>query len=613
LRSEDGPAPRVEDAGARAERIHRGLRRGRDPLRQYRWRGWSFADCSFLAGALLCVPLLLLEPALLPRHPVPPLAPLPGLLALWLLPLLPVHGWILVRMITSRGETAGTPAAWLAGCRFVLAGLPVLGLFALPWWRRLEAARPAWAFGPAHAPRPLELREAAPSPAARGPAASPRPPGPRRAHGLSAAAALIAISVALPTAWALWLGGNVTRDDGYRLAAVTACGALHLTVAACASHYLWGLRRQAAPGGWRAWAPLWVPFLGLVPFAGVPVILLGLLVLDLRAAGNRSLVSAVYDRRWSAGRLPLWMGLEAALRKQWQAVPWWRRVRRPAGLERPAMAGRAERGRLALVRWKSLATFFDSVALAWAMMVLARRHPAHAPGVAALLRGLWYGSLAAAGAGLAERGLLLAARLLRHAGLVERLDRHPYGRALLGPYVAFAAGTLAGELLASGNAPGLTIFLSLTGALCAIAGAIVLMLQTVLAAGRTVRVESHDALPAPLLILALLVVEMALVKGGGGPAVVTGLQVAAVLSPLGSALCGLLLGHWLAWPCRCRDVFAARLQPGVRGLLALLAITATLPLGGLAAPLWILVRHRAWPLAVAGLPEARGALRPPRP
>jgi hypothetical protein len=611
LAAERQPPVPAGEIGARAERIHRGLRDRQDLLRRYRWEAWGLGECSFLVSLLLSVPLLLIEPALLLGHPVPPpLAPLPDRLALLLLLLLPVHGLLLERILAAGNQPAAAPAVpagWLRGCRFLLSSVPVLGLFVLPLWRRLVAAGPSWAFRGEPAARPLDLRRLAQvrvvSRAAGAPAAAggrtcgPRPLRRPRVAGLPAAAALMAITVALPLVWAAWLGGSVARGDGhYRIAAVAVCAALHLAVAACATHYFRGLRRGAALPGWRGSAWRWLPLLSLVPLAGV---LLGIWLLEDLEGGAGSLVRTAYDRRWSAGRLPLWPEIEETLRQRWRGNPWWRRFLRPTGLEHPATAGRAEKGLLALHRYKGLATFFDGVALAWALALLAQRGPARAPAVASILRALWLGSLALASAGLAERGLLLGSRLARATDLVERLDRHPYGRALLVPYSALAAGVISGQLLAGGRDKDLTMWLSLVAALGIMVGALVLMLQSVLPGGRTLRVESRDTLPRTLFLLALLLGEMVLALSGGAHRVASGLAVAAALSPLGSALCGLVWGRWLLSPFGWEDLLSGGLRPGLRGLLAALAASTVLPLGGLAAPLWVLARQWVWPRAMA--------------
>jgi hypothetical protein len=593
------------EIGARAERIHRGLRNRQDLLRRYKWEAWDLGECSFLASLLLSVPLLLIEPALLPGHPVPPPVSLPDSVALRLLLLLPVHGLLLERILARGNQPApvpAVPARWLRGCRLLLSSVPVLGLFVPPLWRWLLAAGPSWAFRRTPAARALDLRPLAQGQAAAAaevPTAAggwtrgPQPLGRQRVAGLPAASALMAITVALPLAWAAWLGGSVARGGGgYRIAAVAACAALHVTVAACATHYFWGRRRGAALPGWRGWAWRWLPVLSLVPLAGV---LLGLWLLETQEGGAGSLVRTAYDRRWSAGRLPLWAPLEEALRQRWRARPWWRRFLRPTGLEHPATAGRAEKGLLALHRYKGLATFFDGVALAWALALLARLDPARTAAIASILNGLWLGSLILASAGLAERGLLLGSRLARATDLVDRLDRHPYGRALLVPYSALAAGVLSGQLLAAGREKDLMRWLSLVAALGIMVGALVLMLQSVLPGGRTLRVESRDTLPRTLFLLALLLLEMVLALSGGAHRVAIGLAVAAVLSPMGSALCGLAWGRWLLSPFAIRDLLSADLRPRLRWLLAALAASAVLPLGGLAAPLWVLVRQRVWP------------------
>lgn len=63
------------------------------------------------------------------------------------------------------------------------------------------------------------------------------------------------------------------------------------------------------------------------------------------------------------------------------------------------------------------------------------------------------------------------------------------------------------------------------------------------------------------------------------------------LAFLGSPLSGFLFGRWLLHPFRFRDLFDHRLSGHVRLTLVSFAGPAVLPLGGLAVPVWIHLRH----------------------
>jgi hypothetical protein len=65
--------------------------------------------------------------------------------------------------------------------------------------------------------------------------------------------------------------------------------------------------------------------------------------------------------------------------------------------------------------------------------------------------------------------------------------------------------------------------------------------------------------------------------------------------PLLGLLAGLALLPALLRPFTWRHIFDRRLPFGFRTVLTVLALTAILPLGGLAVPFWIWARQRLWP------------------
>jgi hypothetical protein len=72
-------------------------------------------------------------------------------------------------------------------------------------------------------------------------------------------------------------------------------------------------------------------------------------------------------------------------------------------------------------------------------------------------------------------------------------------------------------------------------------------------------------------------------------------HAAMALTPLWSLALFAGMGGWLLHPFRLRHLFDRRLPRSARGILAAVALTAALPLGGLAIPFWIYARHRLWP------------------
>jgi len=73
------------------------------------------------------------------------------------------------------------------------------------------------------------------------------------------------------------------------------------------------------------------------------------------------------------------------------------------------------------------------------------------------------------------------------------------------------------------------------------------------------------------------------------------LEIALVLTPVWSLGLFLALGRWLLRPFTLRHLADPRLPFRSRAILAGVALTAALPLGGIAIPFWIYAHHRLWP------------------
>jgi hypothetical protein len=69
----------------------------------------------------------------------------------------------------------------------------------------------------------------------------------------------------------------------------------------------------------------------------------------------------------------------------------------------------------------------------------------------------------------------------------------------------------------------------------------------------------------------------------------------AVLTPVWAVAFGVKLSGEVIQPFGWRHVVSSRLPWRLRLVLASMALSATLPLGGLAVPLWMLARQKLWP------------------
>ncbi len=194
----------------------------------------------------------------------------------------------------------------------------------------------------------------------------------------------------------------------------------------------------------------------------------------------------------------------------------------------------------------------------------------------------------------------LVAWLIRAREVMLVLDQHPYGRYLLLTQVAFLAGMMVGWLLVeeSGDLFGWLLveesrnllgFLSLVAALCGMVS--MLFLLPIGASSR--RWEMHLSFLWPSLFLALTGMGAAmLLDEGVNEVFMQLLRVCVWLTPLWAVLLGVTRAGWLLRPYGWRQLLSDQLPRRVRTSLVFLLLTAALPLGGLAIPLWIYVHHR---------------------
>ena len=97
-----------------------------------------------------------------------------------------------------------------------------------------------------------------------------------------------------------------------------------------------------------------------------------------------------------------------------------------------------------------------------------------------------------------------------------------------------------------------------------------------------------------LLALAMLGVRLVLEGDLSGPPSQALMAIVCISAVLGLSLSYARLG-WLIRPFSWRHLLDLRLAPSLRWHLLLVAVTAAVPLGGLAIPYWIYVRHRVLP------------------
>ncbi|HXU30584.1 MAG TPA: hypothetical protein VN851_08420 [Thermoanaerobaculia bacterium] len=256
---------------ARRRRIDRRLPRWRWPWKgESRWA--SFDERSYavvIGGACLMVAGFVEFPWLAHQQTPPPQFSWFGRNPLPILPIALLNALVFDRLMTARTPRQREIAVWLRCIRFLVLGIPILGLLGIPPWRRIVTTRPNWAQRPVPATKPNILSTSLPK---RFVSLRWRIDAELRgaAQRVPALAAWIIICQVLPwLTFANWLAADAPLHPSRALAILAG---LHLITTACGWTFAHVEIANRQVSGLRAgWFRL-SPFLFLAP---VPVMLLG--------------------------------------------------------------------------------------------------------------------------------------------------------------------------------------------------------------------------------------------------------------------------------------------------------------------------------------------------
>lgn len=344
--------------GHRLTRAFRGWRHraGRLSLDRRAW--WEHADGETMAFGAACFTLVSCIPieatlwgtdwgpaVLRTVDRVPGEAVLGSLAVLWM-----AGAWIFDGLLLRRLAEPCRPCLAYRLTRAVVIGFPGFGLLSLLFWRRI--ATESW---PVAYPRERARRRSSP----------PRTPIrllPASTEWSGRAAmplwicGFLAFLVGL-----LWLAAPREPTAGRRVGLMAAATGLHLIGLAGSWISVTNSPGQGDTKRLRLWALFW-----LLP---LPLSFGALIPMGLEARGGRSstLVWHAFARRGQETQLDTWAGLERSIRRSWRAEAWWRRWRRPIGY-RIAPACSAGDRRLLTAGRIHLATLpCDALLLAWSL------------------------------------------------------------------------------------------------------------------------------------------------------------------------------------------------------------------------------------------------------
>ncbi len=569
-----------EDRAAHVRRRFKAA--GHDAMGRGFWEHWRPESSSFLAGIYSLIVLMYLEPALwFDRWP--PVRfdfRVPNWVAISLLPILPLNGWFIDRFLSSKTPSEAVIPRWRLFLRLLAATLPIFGIYAISLWR--EFLERSSFYGPSSASRNacLDL--------SKGRTHLPSGVRSRALYRSGFFFIWLATSFLPALVWAVWLTKAVSLGPYWRFMTFGICVLLHLIAYVCVARYSRFEIQSTVVTGWRRALLLASPFFSLL---AIPGTIFGFAALLFVNPSRRTLTGQAHDSRSSAARVPVWRRLQEGVREQWQGKPWFRQWHRPFGLDNPDRGGRADEQAIRVYRWKTLTLVLEGGALLEILMALARRAPNLQPLLNSAVRYIMFISASLAVLGLAIQAVGFSARLLRIQNLADSLSRHPYGRYLLLAQTAFLAGIEGEFLLSQRQITQFGTLLSLGSILCVMVLGVMMILSPFLELNR----RTLLVWAALFLTLGALGAVVAVLGENRIETFLATYEVLAALTPLWSLGLFLALGGWLLRPFSWKHVFDRRLPRRLRATLALLALTAALPLGGLAIPLWIYTRHRILP------------------
>lgn len=481
--------------------------------------------------------------------------PRPAMSGLWLavLALAVGHGLLIDRYLAleTRGERAFR--LWVRVLRFVIASLPVIGLCAIPGWRWLARKRPRWAAGPEPS---LDLAPSSFPPAERA-------IGDRTARETASDRSLTLWIIANVLLLFLGLPSLVAHIPRTALAVV-----LHLGVFASCMPYVLAEARRTRTARHRGALAMAALGLTLVPVPFVPLGGLVAAVFLTPRAGEEALIGPVLERRHRLS---------------------------PAGGPPPVEPGEIELRHELLGHRKILLLPLEAAALGWLLTHTALRRPATAEALSSILT-LAKGATLILGA----LGLLLMLLQLLQALARDRirwlLPAQPaYGRALAATQLGTYAGLAIGEALPRGDGAEVGAVIAVFGLL----GLVLVFLRFFFVflpmAPETEHRERFNV-PWLLLFLGLTSMGLEMTRSDSFRERAQDLLWLAIILAL---VFGPGLGHQLLpallRPFRSSDTLRQELPRPLRGTISFLRLTAILPLGGLAVPVWIYLRHHCRP------------------
>jgi hypothetical protein len=513
-----------------------------------------------------------------------------------LLPICLLNAFLIHRLL-SRKTPADNSTRWqILGARWLASSLPLLGLAVIPMWHWLQKSRPPWMFSSSVALPDLTLEK------------SRRwPLGVRWMTSLDRHLLLVmaANNCAFCVLASQWIQRAEPASPNLRwwpglLFSIT----LHLLMFAGTVRNLSGEVARARSGRPRSLALLFLTacLLPPIPVFSVLVFVLLLLVSPTNTAED-TLIHSLLSQRGTTRQLPEWLELRKKVQQSRRVFPLRKSSLAPRQTrQRSSHASEETRRVRLLLHQKTLSLVPDALALSLAVPLLAKSWP----WTALLLEtGLSLAGLLALPllvTGVAALGIRALLRQDAHAGQPGFPDQYPLGIYLARTAGLFFLGLMAGYAWRRRQTELLESLFRFAG----VAGLGIIGLKGGLQALRELLNPEGSRFsnwsPArDLDLLRQFLSMMGLIAAAGSVLTLAELRLER-LFVIGWLVCSVLWGARLArvhlpWLLRRfpGQQVSPRLPPSWRRAVAFIRITAVLPLGGLAIPLWLLACRRLKP------------------
>ncbi len=335
------------------------------------------------------------------------------------------------------------------------------------------------------------------------------------------------------------------------------------------------------------------PIAWLIPLPGFWI--LGLLpdINTFRFPRGSTIVAGACAERNRVNRLSAWRELEHSLKPRRISLPLRRRwpLRQ---LDHPVAPSIEKKRLLILYKGKSAVLFFEAIAVIAALASLRGTMPAASGTLESLLALTALCAFVLGGTALAVHLAVIISRVTLSENRLRILDEHPFAFYLGVTQLVYFIGFLVGVFLQIGDGratAGVLLTAGIFGTVCTFGNFILDILE------RT-RLESVERFLWLLLFSGMVIAGADMSRGGESLRDwMALLRATAPLYVLASVLHGASLVRWLLKPYESRHISDRKISRRRRLLLAVLTLTAVLPLGGLFVPLWIYARYQ-WPAKV---------------